>query len=167
MENIDFNWILLGVTFILTGFITFVRVMDYFKHKKMVLEFHKNEKDVVLLLEDKKNIYLYMGMSVLIFAVSLFLGTTLIERLMMAFVFTTLILTELLNAMMTSHLYASSKSFLYGVEIQKIRSIKSFEAKGKQTMKILFLNKTDMTLPKAYALSLQNYLKSLKDAKKS
>ncbi len=167
LENIDFNWILLGVTIILTAFITFVRIADYRKHQTMLAEFTQKEKDVVVIYEEKKNIYLYLGMAVLIFIVSLFLGTSLIERITMAIVFTVLILTELVNAYMTSKLYGSSKSFLYGVETQKYRSIKGYEAKGKHNTKILFLNKTEMLMPKLYAEQLEKYIKTVKDAKKS
>lgn len=166
MENFDFNWILLGITVVLTAFITYVRVMDYRKHQAMVIEFNKNEKDAVLIYEEKKNIYLYIGMSVAIFVTALYIGTSLVEKITMAVVFTVLIGTELLNALMTSKLYASSKSFLFGVKTQKYRSIKKYEAKGKHNTKILLLNKTEMIIPNAYASALEKYIKSLKDAKK-
>ena len=166
MENFDFNYILLGVTVILTGFITYVRVIDYRKHQTMVKEFEANEKEVVVVYEEKKNIYLYLGMAAAIFVVALYIGTSLMEKITMAFVFTLLILTELLNAFMTSKLYASTRAFLYGVETQKYRSIKKYEAKGKHNTKVILLNKTEILLPNAYASALEAYIKSLKDAKK-
>ncbi len=166
MENFNFNWILLGVTVVLTAFITYVRVMDYLKHKTMVKEFEQKEKDVVVAYEEKKNIYLYIGMAAAIFVVALYIGTSLIEKITMAFVFTVLILTELVNAYMTAKIYVSSRAFLYGVETQRYRSIRKYEAKGKHNTKVLLLNKTEILLPNAYASALEAYIKSLKDAKK-
>lgn len=167
INNIDFNWILLGITVVLTGFITYVRIMDYRKHQTMVAEFMANEKDAVVIYEEKKNIYLYLAMAALIFFVALYIGTNLTEKIMMALVFTVLILTEVLNSYMSAKLYGSSKAFLYGVETQKYRSIKKYEPKGKHNTKILLLNKTEVLMPKVYAAQLETYIKSLKDAKKS
>lgn len=167
INNIDFNWILLGITVVLTGFITYVRIMDYRKHQTMVAEFMANEKDAVVIYEEKKNIYLYLAMAALIFFVALYIGTNLTEKIMMALVFTVLILTEVLNSYMSAKLYGSSKAFLYGVETQKYRSIKKYEPKGKHNTKILLLNKTEVLMPKVYATQLETYIKSLKDAKKS
>ncbi len=165
-NNLDFNWLLLGITLILTAFITFVRVQDYRNHQKMVAEFIDKEKDVQVILEDKQAMYIYLAMAAIIFVVAFIAGTSLLERVTMAIVFTVLILTELLNALMNAKLYASSRAFLYGVETQKYRSIKKYEAKGKRNTKLLLLNKTEMVLPNAYAEALKAHIKSIKDAKK-
>ena len=166
MENLDFNWILLGVTATLTLFIAYVRVSEYRKHNMALAEFKENEKNIEVIYESKKNIVLYLWMAALIFVVSFFAGNSLLEKIAMAIMFTILILTELLNAIMMSKLYASSRAFLYGVDSHRFRSIRKVEEKGKKDMKLLMINKEECVLPKAYASALQEHMKTIKAAKK-
>lgn len=164
MENI--NWLLIGITSVMTGFIVFMRITEYMAHQKALRTYQEKGTQLKVLFEDKKTIWMYVGMTVLVLAASWIIEGSLLERLTMSVVFALLIGSEVLNAMAQSKLYVSTKEFVYGQYHEKFRNIRSYEAKGKRSTKIHAMNKVEILLPNAYAEALKNYIQSIKDTKK-
>ena len=112
MESV--NWILIGITFVLTGFIIFTRVGEWVQSRKIVREINAKGETLSVIMEDKKSIVMYAGMTIFVFIASWFVSEDWLERVVMAVVFAVLVGTEVINAWVHSKLYANSKEFVYG-----------------------------------------------------
>lgn len=164
MENI--NWLLIGITTVMTGFIIFMRVSEYLAHQKVLNELKAKGAELTVLIEDKKTVWMYSGMTVLVLVASWMVTGDIIERLSMSVVFSLLIGSEVLNAHVQSRLYANAREFVYGQVHERFRSIKGYEAKGKRMTTVKLLNKETVVLPNEFANSLKTHVQSIKDTKK-
>ena len=164
MEN--FNWILMGITAVLGVFVVAMRINDYLNHNKLLKTFREKEEEVIVLIEDQKVVYFYLGLSIFVSIFSWYVGTDFLEKLILSVLFGLLLLSETLNAYVVSKLYVSHKSFLLGLSTQKFRSIRHYVAKGKRHTRVMLLNNQEITLTNAYSEALQTHIKSIKGAKK-
>lgn len=164
MESV--NWILIGITFVLTGFIIFTRVGEWIQSRKIVRELNAKGEALSIIMEDKKSIVMYAGMTLFVFIASWFVSEDWLERVVMAFVFAVLVGTEVINAWVHSKLYANSKEFVYGQVHERFRSIKGYEKKGQRSTRILLLNKGEHVVPNAVAYAIQLHIQKTKETRK-
>lgn len=160
------NWTLIGITAALTIFIIVLRIGEVTRYKKSLEIFKEKNKGFEILYHNKRNIYLFMAMGVLVFTVSMFVDGDIFERLSMAIIFTILVLAESFSAWMNSTLYSSDKEFLFGLINDRYRSIKTFKAKGKRNTIIVTLKNEELVVPNAIAEMIKNKQKDIKNSKK-
>jgi hypothetical protein len=160
------NWVLIGITAVLTVFIIVIRFSEVIKYRKNVRDFNEKNKDVVVLYHDKKSIYLFFALAVVVFVVSIFVEGDLLERISMSVVFSVLVLSEAANAWMGSKLYSSDKEFLYGQAYDRYRSGKTYKAKGKRNTFIVTLKNEEYLVPNHIAELIQQKVKEIKNSKK-
>jgi len=160
------NWVLIGITAVLTVFIIVIRFSEVIKYRKDVRVFKEKNKDVVVLYHEKRNVYLFLALAIVVFVVSLVMEGELLERVSMSVVFAVLVLSEAANAWMGSKLYSSDKEFLYGQAYDRYRSIKTYKAKGKRNTYIVTLKNEEYLVPNHIAELVQNKVKEIKNSKK-
>lgn len=167
MDDIQsFNWLLIGVTAVMTVFITYMRVNDYLKHKALLKEVRDRGVELEIIHQDKRLMSIYAGMTVFVLVMSMLLEGELMEKIAMAVTFSVLIGTEIVSAWMNSRVYASSKEFIYGTITERFRSLKTFTPKGKRQTVITTLSKAVYTVPNNVAAAIQAKIASQKNAKK-
>jgi hypothetical protein len=160
------NWILIGITTVLTIFILVIRFSEVIKYRSNVRGFKEKNKDFEILLDNKKNIYMFLALSVVVFAVSLFVEGELYERISMAVIFAILCLSEAASAWMNSRLFSSDKEFLFGPAYDRYRSIKTYKAKGKRNTIIVTLKGAEYIVPNPVSELIQSKVKEIKNSKK-
>ena len=136
---------------------------DLFSQEVTDEEINKNFE---ILYHNKRNIYLFMAMGVVVFTVSMFVDGDIYERLSMAVIFTILVLAESFSAWMNATLYSSDKEFLFGLANDRYRSIKTYKAKGKRNTIIVTLKNEELVVPNPIAEMIQNKAKEIKNSKK-
>lgn len=160
------NWTLIGITAALTIFIIVLRIGEVRRYQLSLAAFKEKNKGFEILYHNKRNIYLFMAMGVLVFTVSMFVDGDIFERLSMAIIFTILVLAESFSAWMNSTLYSSDKEFLFGLINDRYRSIKTYKAKGKRNTIIVTLKNEELVVPNAIAEMIKNKQKDIKNSKK-
>ena len=160
------NWTLIGITASLTLFIIILRIREFRRFRRLLLTFKEKNKNFEILYHNKRNIYLFMAMGVLVFSVSLFVEGDIYERLSMAVIFTILVLAEGFTAWMNATLYSSDKEFLFGLINDRYRSIKTYKLKGKRNTIIVTLKNEELVVPNSIAGLIQNKQKEIKNSKK-
>ena len=160
------NYILIEITAVLTAFIVFIRFTEVIKYNHNVRVFHEKNKDVAILYHDKKNIYIFLALAVVVTVVTIFMEGSLLERVLMAVVFSILVISEAANAWMSSKLYASDKEFLFGQAYDRYRSIKTYKPKGKRNTYIVTLKNEEYLVPNHIAELIQQKVKEIKNSKK-
>ena len=160
------NWILIGITAALTIFIVVLRIGEVRRYQLSLATFKEKNKNFEILYHNKRNIYLFMAMGVVVFTVSMFVDGDIYERLSMAVIFTILVLAESFSAWMNATLYSSDKEFLFGLVNDRYRSIKTYKAKGKRNTIIVTLKNEELVVPNAIAEMIQNKAKEIKNSKK-
>ncbi|HCT62906.1 MAG TPA: hypothetical protein DIC19_02260 [Erysipelotrichaceae bacterium] len=160
------NWTLIGITAALTIFIIVLRIGEVRRYQLSLAAFKEKNKGFEILYHNKRNIYLFMAMGVLVFTVSMFVDGDIYERLSMAIIFTILVLAESFSAWMNSTLYSSDKEFLFGLIHDRYRSIKTYKAKGKRNTIIMTLRNEELVVPNAIAEMIKNKQKDIKNSKK-
>ena len=160
------NWILIGITAALTIFIIVLRIGEVRRYQLSLATFKEKNKNFEILYHNKRNIYLFMAMGVVVFTVSMFVDGDIYERLSMAVIFTILVLAESFSAWMNATLYSSDKEFLFGLVNDRYRSIKTYKAKGKRNTIIVTLKNEELVVPNAIAEMIQNKAKEIKNSKK-
>lgn len=160
------NWILIGITAALTIFIIVLRIGEVRRYQLSLAAFKEKNKNFEILYHNKRNIYLFMAMGVVVFTVSMFVDGDIYERLSMAVIFTILVLAESFTAWMNATLYSSDKEFLFGLVNDRYRSIKTYKAKGKRNTIIVTLKNEELVVPNPIAEMIQNKAKEIKNSKK-
>ena len=160
------NWILIGITAALTIFIIVLRIGEVRRYQLSLATFKEKNKNFEILYHNKRNVYLFMAMGVVVFTVSMFVDGDIYERLSMAVIFTILVLAESFSAWMNATLYSSDKEFLFGLANDRYRSIKTYKAKGKRNTIIVTLKNEELVVPNAIAEMIQNKAKEIKNSKK-
>ena len=92
------NWTLIGITAALTIFIIVLRIGEVRRYQLSLAAFKEKNKNFEILYHNKRNIYLFMAMGVVVFTVSMFVDGDIYERLSMAVIFTILVLAESFSA---------------------------------------------------------------------
>lgn len=160
------NWTLIGITAALTIFIIVLRIGEVRRYQLSLATFKEKNKNFEILYHNKRNIYLFMAMGVVVFTVSMFVDGDIYERLSMAVIFTILVLAESFTAWMNATLYSSDKEFLFGLVNDRYRSIKTYKAKGKRNTIIVTLKNEELVVPNPIAEMIQNKAKEIKNSKK-
>ena len=160
------NWLLIGITTVLTIFIVVLRFSEVIKYRRNLRIFHEKNKDVSVLYHEKKNIYLLLALAVVVFVISLFVEGDILERVSMSVVFSILVLSEAANAWMNSKLFSTDKEFLFGMAYDRYRSIKSYKPKGKRNTFIVTLKGEEYLVPNRVAEIIQQKVKEIKNSKK-
>jgi len=161
------NWLLIGFTAVMTGFVLFVRFTDLIKYRKFLREFFERNAETEILIEDKRTIWLFGSMAVLASVFAFLVEGALVERIALSVLFLFLVVSEGANAWMNSRLYSSSKEFLYGLMYERYRSIKTYKTKGKRKTILFTLKNEEHIIPNEIAKLIQAQQKLLKEAKKS
>jgi hypothetical protein len=161
------NWLLIGFTAVMTGFVLFVRLTDYLKYQKLTKTFFERNPDFEILLEDKKTVWLLFILGGFASSFAFIVEGPLYERIALAALFLFLVASEGVNAWMNSRLYSSSKEFLYGLMYERYRSIKTYKAKGKRKTILFTLKNEEYVIPNDIVKIIQAQQKQLKSAKKS
>ncbi len=161
------NWLLIGFTAIMTGFVLFVRFTDLVKYRKFLREFFERNPQTEILFDDKKVIWLFGALAVFAAAFAFFVEGVLLERIALSVLFLFLVLSEGANAWMNSRLYSSSKEFLYGLMYERYRSIKTYKAKGKRKTILFTLKNEEYVIPNEIAKIIQMQQKHIKESRKS
>lgn len=160
------NWLLIGITTVLTIFIVVLRFSEVIKYRRNLRIFHEKNKDVSVLYHEKKNIYLLLALAVVVFVISLFVEGDILERVSMSVVFSILVLSEAANAWMNSKLFSTDKEFLFGMAYDRYRSIKTYKPKGKRNTFIVTLKGEEYLVPNRVAEIIQQKVKEIKNSKK-
>lgn len=160
------NWVLIGITAALTIFIIFLRVGEVRRYQVSLRTFKEKNKDFEILYHNKRNIYLFMAMGILVFTVSMLVEGEFLERLSMAVIFTILVLAESFSAWMNATLYSSDREFLFGLVNDRYRSIKTYKAKGKRNTIIVTLKNEELVVPNPIADLIKTKQKDIKNSKK-
>ncbi len=160
------NWLLIGITAVLTIFIVVIRFSEVIKYNHNVRLFKEKNKDTVLLFDNKRNIYIYLAVAIVVFVVSLVIEGDFLERILMAVIFTILVLSEAANAWMSSKFYSSEKEFLFGQAYDRYRSIKTYKPKGKRNTFIVTLKGEEYLVPNHISELVQHKVKEIKNSKK-
>ena len=160
------NWVLIGITAVLTIFIIFLRIGEVRRYQVSLRTFKEKNKDFEILYHNKRNIYIFMAMGVVVFTVSMFVDGELLERLSMAVIFTILVLAESFSAWMNATLYSSDREFLFGLVNDRYRSIKTYKAKGKRNTIIVTLKNEELVVPNPIADLIKTKQKDIKNSKK-
>ena len=161
------NWILIGLTSVMTGFILFVRFTDWVKHRQLKRIFFEQNPDHEVVLQKDKTIWIYAGSAVFAAGFALMVDGDIFERIVLSSLFFFLVVSEGVNAWIHSALYTSSKGFFYGLMSERFRSIKTFKAKGKRKQILYTLKNQEYIIPNAVAKAIQLQQRNLKNAKKS
>ncbi len=162
----DMNWILIGVTTVLTIFILVIRFSEVIKYRHNVRLFHEKNSVVEVLYNNKQSLFMFLGLAVVVFVVSLFVEGEIFERVSMAVIFSVLCLSEATSAWMNGRLFSSDKEFMFGTAYDRYRSIKTYKAKGKRNTIIVTLKGEEFTVPNKVAELIQNKVKLIKTSKK-
>jgi hypothetical protein len=162
----DINWVLMGITAVLTIFIIVIRLSEVVKYRNNVKVFYEKNKDVEVLFNNKRNIYVFIVLAFVVFTISLFVEGSMVERLSMAVIFAVLCFSEAFSSWMNSRMFSSDKEFLYGMVYDRYRSIKTYKAKGKRSTIILTLKNDEYIVPNNVAELVQNKVKGIKNSKK-
>lgn len=160
------NWLLIGITTVLTIFIVVLRFSEVIKYRRNLRIFHEKNKDVSVLYHEKKNIYLLLALAVVVFVISLFVEGDILERVSMSVMFSILVLSEAANAWMNSKLFSTDKEFLFGMAYDRYRSIKTYKPKGKRNTFIVTLKGEEYLVPNRVAEIIQQKVKEIKNSKK-
>jgi|GEM_PF-1418945 len=166
-ETSTINWLLIGVTAAMTLFILFVRGTEFYSHRKLLKELTEKGEKPTVSYKNYNSLYAYSIMAVVVFVASLFMGGDLFERIVMSIIFVVLIGSEVLSAYVHAHLYTTSKEYIYGATLDRYRSIKGYEAKGKRSTYILKLNKEKSLVPNEVAEALKTTIEAHKKSKKA
>lgn len=166
-ETSTINWLLIGVTAAMTLFILFVRGTEFFSHRKLLKEINSKGEALEISYQNFNSLYAYAIMAVVVFVASMFMGGDLFERIVMSIIFVLLIGSEVLSAYVNARLYTNTKEYLYGINHDRYRSIKSYEAKGKRSTYILKLNKEKSLVPNEVAEVLKATIEAHKKSKKA
>jgi len=162
----DINWVLMGITSVLTIFIIVIRLSEVIKYRNNVKVFYEKNKDVEILFNNKRNIYMFVVLAFVVFTISLFVEGSVVERFSMAIIFAVLCISEAFSAWMNSRLFSSDKEFMYGIVYDRYRSIKTYKPKGKRSTIILTLKNDEYVVPNLVAELVQNKVKGIKNSKK-
>jgi len=162
----DINWVLMGITAVLTIFIIVIRLSEVIKYRNNVKVFYEKNKDVEVVFNNKRNIYMFVGLAFIVSLFSFFVEGSITERISMSVIFAVLCISEAFSAWMNSRMFSSDKEFLYGIVYDRYRSIKTYKPKGKRNTIILTLKNDEYIVPNHVAELVQNKVKGIKNSKK-
>jgi len=162
----DINWVLLGITSVLTIFIIVIRVSEVIKYRNNVKVFYEKNKDVDVLFNNKRNIYMFVGLAFIVSIFSFFVESSITERISMSIIFAVLCISEAFSAWMNSRMFSSDKEFLFGMVYDRYRSIKTYKAKGKRNTIIITLKNDEYVVPNNVSELIQSKVKEIKNSKK-
>ena len=157
------NWIMIGMSIVIGGFLAFVRFKDYRKHQELIAKTEEEGDKLVSTVKLKANKALYG----LLAALAIFMGIAyvvgdLYENIALTVILLVLIGSEWLNYQCTNTLYLYERRFVYNIAAIRYKSIRTITPKNKRASTVLTLTGESTLIP----VEAANAITELRNAKK-
>ena len=151
------------LTLAVAGFVLFLRVKDYRKHRALTLE--TTEKDVatdnIKLKGIKTGLYLF-GAATVTFIVLAFISQDLIQGTIYVGVFAIMTLSEWINVKTVDHISVFEKNVIYSGIIVRLKNIRTITISNKRMATIAMLDGKSHIVPKTVGNALLELQKNRK-----
>jgi hypothetical protein len=159
------NPYIVGLSVVLSLILIGLRSYDYYRQFKLVKEQTVKEGAFKKIKFPNRLVFVYGIIIILVISTLAISNPDILESLILMLVFSLIIGAEYINTLIQNSLFYSDKSFIYGQEVFKFRSIRTISAKNKRYKQVSFLDKRELTVKLLIAEQIERLYKEFKGQK--
>lgn len=125
-----------------------LRAKEFYTQRKIIMRFKEEGNPFEFKSFAGKRFYIYAGMVALITIMIILMDDTILTKLGLVVTFSFLLGGEMFNTFTMYRVYFTHREFLYGTDVMRYKTIRSFKEKSKRYMDIVGLNGVTLVLPK-------------------
>jgi membrane protein CcdC involved in cytochrome C biogenesis len=159
------NPYIVGLSLVLSLILIGLRSYDYYRQFKLVKEQTAKEGSFKKIKFPNRLIFAYGIIILLVISTFAISNPDILESFILMLVFSLIIGAEYINTLIQNSLFYSDKSFIYGQEVFKFRSIRTITSKNKRHKQVSFLDKRELIVKLLIAEEIERLYKEFKGQK--
>ncbi len=159
------NPYIVGLSVVLSLILIGLRSYDYYRQFNLVKELTVKEGPFKKIKFPNRLIFAYGIIIILVISTLAISNPNILESAILMLVFSLIIGAEYINTLIQNSLVYSDKSFIYGQEVFKFRSIRTITDKNKRHKQVSFLDKRELIVKLLIAEQIERLYKEFKGQK--
>lgn len=159
------NPYIIALSLVLSLILIGLRAYDYYRQNKLIKEITAKEGPLKKIAFSNRLLVAYAVIIVLVISTLAVSNPNILESLVLVLVFGFIIGAEYINTLIQNSIFYSDKSFIYGQNVYKFRSIRTINLKNKRYKNVSFLDKRELVVKLNIAEQIEQLYKEFKGQK--